>query len=240
MSVHSGSRPGSSAPRRTLRAALTLSLAALSAGLLGTITASPAAAHSALISSDPEDGATLSTAPESLLLTFNEDILEMGTSIEITGPDSADVTDGEPELDGPDVRQRLVADLPAGEYVVIWRVVSADGHPIDGELTFTAEEGLGVTGSEGEAGGESEPTETSEAETANQEPSEEITESSDEDAASDSAEPSDTPADGMDTGTSDESEGDGPSAGRIALFAVIALGVIGAVAATVVRFRRNS
>ncbi|SEE90684.1 copper resistance CopC family protein [Ruania alba] len=243
MSAHTSFGPGTRTSRHSVRAVVALVLGAL----LGALAAAPASAHSGLISSDPEDGATLTTAPDSLLLTFNEDILEMGTNIQITGPEGTEVSDGDPELDGPEVRQPLVTDLPAGEYVVVWRVVSADGHPIDGELTFTASQGLGASAAEGEAGGESEPAEDDTTEPVTEDPTEEVTEAADEDAASDSTDGSGgssgaAASTDADEATSGDAEGaeEGPSAGRIALFALIALGVIGAVTAAVVRLRRNS
>ncbi|MBO3749624.1 copper resistance protein CopC [Streptosporangiaceae bacterium NEAU-GS5] len=43
---------------------------------------------------------------------------------------------GEPRTDGPNVFKN-VAPLPNGSYVIAWRVVSSDGHPIQGEIPFT-------------------------------------------------------------------------------------------------------
>ncbi|WP_159620922.1 copper resistance CopC family protein [Ruania rhizosphaerae] len=206
--------------------------------------AAPASAHSALISSDPEDGAVLDTPPTELVLTFNEDILEMGTSIQVTGPDGAEAAEGDPVLNGPEVTQPLAADLAAGEYTMIWRVVSADGHPIDGELTFTATAGTGEEPAEGGAG-ESEPENTADAEEAaatDDEPTTEAEEPTGADSDPSGEQTTDAVAaeDGASADEADTSEtDDGPGAGRIALFAVAALAVIGGVAALLVRFRRQ-
>jgi hypothetical protein len=45
--------------------------------------------------------------------------------------------DGKPDLDGPVVTQKLKGELSDGAYVIAYRVVSSDGHPIDGEIPFT-------------------------------------------------------------------------------------------------------
>ncbi|QOR71316.1 copper resistance protein CopC [Ruania alkalisoli] len=205
--------------------------------------AAPASAHSALISSDPEDGAVLDTPPTEVVLTFNEDILEMGTSIEVTGPDGAEAGEGDPVLNGPEVTQPLAADLAAGEYTMIWRVVSADGHPIDGELTFTATAGTGEEPAEGGAG-ESEPENTADAEEAAATDDEPTNETAPTGADSDPsgeqpAADDDAGEDAADNDAAGEAD-DGPGAGRIALFVVAALAVIGGVAALLVRFRRQA
>src|SRR5699024_4375434 len=105
--------------------------------------AAPAQAHSVLLGTDPDDGEQLAAAPEEVSLTFNEDITELGTEVVITTGDEEDVNDGDVEVAGPVVTQRLIDDRPEGAYTVTWRAVSADGHPISGEFTFTASESVG-------------------------------------------------------------------------------------------------
>src|SRR5699024_3793649 len=100
----------------------------------------PASAHSTLLSQTPEDGAELDEVPEAVVLTFNEDITDLGSDIVITGPDGQEITGGDTTIDGTKVSRPLGDDLSAGEYSVDWRVVSADGHPISGKFTFTLTE----------------------------------------------------------------------------------------------------
>lgn len=104
----------------------------------------PAQAHSVLLGTDPEDGAQLAGAPETVSLTFNEDITELGTEVVITTEDGEDVTRGETQINGPVVSQDLTEVRPAGAYTVTWRAVSADGHPISGTFAFTAAEDVGA------------------------------------------------------------------------------------------------
>ncbi len=53
------------------------------------------------------------------------------------GP-GGDEAAGRPEVDGREVTQGLATGLAPGEHVVTYRVVSADGHPISGTVTFAS------------------------------------------------------------------------------------------------------
>jgi copper resistance protein C len=91
--------------------------------------------HARLASSTPADGATVKTA-EQVVLTFNEDVNPNFVVVEVGGPAGAEA-DGDPTTDGRTITQRLLGDLPAGEHVVTYRVVSTDGHPVAGTFTFS-------------------------------------------------------------------------------------------------------
>lgn len=81
-------------------------------------------------------------APEAVQLTFSNSILDAGTEIAVTAPDGSDMAGGEPVLAGPQVIQPLGHDLTAGDYAATWRVVSSDGHPIEGTFVIAiAEDG---------------------------------------------------------------------------------------------------
>src|SRR5690625_2940277 len=121
---------------------------------------SPAFGHSVLLETNPEDGAQLPTAPAEVSLTFNEDITDLGTEVVVETGDGHPVNDGDVVIEGPVVTQPLQQDLPEGSYTVIWRAVSADGHPISGELTFTAAEA--TTSAEGNDNPQETPTEEDE------------------------------------------------------------------------------
>lgn len=125
--------------RRTVAALLVTALATV----LLTATAGPALAHSSLRSTDPADGSTVTTAPDRVTLVFDQPAQELGTEVVVLGPDGATVSTGPVVLDGTSVAQELAADRPAGVYTVRWRVTSADGHPVEGTTTFTAEQAAG-------------------------------------------------------------------------------------------------
>ena len=101
------------------------------------VTAAPAAAHNALVSTAPADGATIKQAPGEIVLTFDEPALALGTSLIITGPTGQQIQTGPPRLVDNTVTQNLQPGAPAGPYTVLWRVTSADEHPISGRFAFT-------------------------------------------------------------------------------------------------------
>lgn len=123
--------------RKTRTAAL---LAPLAAALL--LAPAPAFAHDVLIGSNPEDGATLDTVPEEVVLTFNNAPMEggSGSAIVVTGPDGAENQEGDLDFDGTDVTVGLAPLDEAGEYSIAYRVVSSDGHPIQDTLAFSVTE----------------------------------------------------------------------------------------------------
>jgi methionine-rich copper-binding protein CopC len=117
----------------------------------------PAAAHTTLVSSSPEAGATLPRLPTEVDLVFSEEV-QAPAYVVVTAPDGSRVTSGKPRVDAETVRQPL-ATGPAGDYTVAYRVVSEDGHPVTGELTFTVAGGGSGDGSG--SGGTPPPAESS-------------------------------------------------------------------------------
>jgi methionine-rich copper-binding protein CopC len=100
--------------------------------------ASPASAHNTLTSTSPADQETVQVAPQAVVLTFDEPAILMGTEVVVTGP-SGQVQQGQPRLADNTISEDLQPGVPAGTYTVAWRVTSADGHPVSGTFTFTAE-----------------------------------------------------------------------------------------------------
>ena len=102
-----------------------------------------AQAHSALESSTPAKGQIVETLPSDVSLTFNEELISIeGESINTLTLKGADGTSYEllsPTIVGA-VLSALVAggEYPAGDYLLSYRAVSADGHPITGEVAFSA------------------------------------------------------------------------------------------------------
>ncbi|WP_439938664.1 copper resistance CopC/CopD family protein [Nocardia sp. N13] len=99
---------------------------------------SPASAHTGLVDTDPDEGAVVETAPETVTLTFSEPVLLTSQEIAVHDSDGDTVASSAHTRD-EDVLVGLAdaADLPNGTYVVSWNVLSTDGHPISGALTFS-------------------------------------------------------------------------------------------------------
>jgi len=115
-------------------------LAALAAVLVLLVAGAPVAlAHDRVLSVDPADGASVAVAPDQVQLVLSEAPIALGTAVEVRGPDGGVVSVGDPVIADATVTQALGGERPAGAYTVVWRVVSSDGHPIDGTSTFTAQ-----------------------------------------------------------------------------------------------------
>ncbi|WP_455753684.1 copper resistance CopC/CopD family protein [Streptomyces griseoluteus] len=118
-------------------------LAAASLLLLVLGTASPASAHAALRATDPEDGTILQRAPRTLTLTYTESVGLLTDSFRVYDPENHRLSTGQADHApgrADTVRVPLPARMAKGTYVVAWRVVSADSHPVSGALTFSVGE----------------------------------------------------------------------------------------------------
>lgn len=100
--------------------------------------AGPAAAHDAVESSTPAEGATVAVPPEQVSVTLSNNPLGIGSSFSVKDASGAEWADGPVDIVDNVASQKLKAGGPAGQYTVAWRVVSSDSHPIEGTFTFTA------------------------------------------------------------------------------------------------------
>lgn len=111
--------------------------ALLVAGALTALTVLPASAHDELTAVSPEPGSVLATAPEELELTFSGEVMDIGHQVLVTDSEGRSVTDGPLEPEGNRVVQPLAGSGTEDEtYRVVWRVVSSDGHPIEGTFSY--------------------------------------------------------------------------------------------------------
>ncbi|NMM88509.1 copper resistance protein CopC [Rhodococcus sp. SRB_17] len=134
---------------------ITVGLLAMLASMIGVGTAS---AHSAVTSSNPENGTSIQVAPDNVSVSFNEALQAQFAALTVTGPgDSRDQwTKGDPSVEGATVSVDLGDLGPAGVYTIAYRVTSADGHPVQGTLNFTlTEAGPGTPTTPTAGGGES-------------------------------------------------------------------------------------
>ncbi len=117
----------------TCRRCVAVGLLALAALV---VMATPAAAHAGLVDSDPDDGQVLSEAPSAIVLRFNEPVRAAPGGLQLLDARGDRVRTTLAAVEGEVVRVDIPAPLRDGGYVVVWRVASEDGHPIDGVLTF--------------------------------------------------------------------------------------------------------
>ncbi|MGI5159819.1 copper resistance CopC family protein [Microbispora sp. CA-102843] len=107
-------------------------LAALLAALL--LCAAPAQAHTSLKSSDPQKNAQVK-ALQKVTLEFADSV--QFPVVVVRGEDGKRYEKGAPVVDGPKVTEAVTEPVPPGRYTIAWRVVSPDGHPLEGEIPFT-------------------------------------------------------------------------------------------------------
>ncbi|MEZ0075826.1 copper resistance protein CopC [Planotetraspora sp. GP83] len=102
--------------------------------LLGTALALPAQAHTSLKSSDPQKNAQVETLRK-VTLEFTESV--RFPVVIVRGANGDRYESGDPVVNGPKVSEAVADGVPPGRYTIAWRVVSEDGHPVEGEIPFT-------------------------------------------------------------------------------------------------------
>jgi len=117
--------------------------------LLVALSAAPARAHAALVSSEPAAGQRLATTPALVVLRFTEPLNGRLSRVVVTDPNGQQFRGG---ASGPEeLGVRLLTNAP-GVYRVAWATVSVvDGHTLHGGFAF----GVGVAvGGAGQSGGQ--------------------------------------------------------------------------------------
>ncbi len=91
------------------------------------------------MSTTPQRDEVLGYAPREVLVTFSEPIAAVAGRVQVLAPDGKRINVGDPEVRDGTMRITLRApDRPLGTYLVSYRVISADSHPIAGSFTFAA------------------------------------------------------------------------------------------------------
>jgi copper transport protein len=123
---------------RSRRAAVVLA-AVLAALVVGGLTAPAASAHAALLATTPADGEILARPPTAVTLTFGEPVGTGLGSLKVLSSQGARADTGQITTTGGGtvVHLALRPHLARGSYLVLWRVVSADSHPVSGTFTFS-------------------------------------------------------------------------------------------------------
>jgi copper transport protein len=128
-------------PHRTvgrLIGRITVMLASLAFALIGFVQV--AQAHAMLESSAPAAGAVTAHGPATVSLHFGESVQLPQGALRVLDGSGRVVQTGSafhPGGDGSGVAVALKPGIADGSYLVLWRVVSADSHPVDGTFTFS-------------------------------------------------------------------------------------------------------
>ena len=113
-----------------LVAALALVVASLVAA------AAPAVAHASLIGSDPAQGEVLAAPPDSIRFAFTESVGLVAAHTRVLDAEGAEIG-STAKASGTELVVTPSSALGQGTFIVVWRVVSADGHPVTGSLSFS-------------------------------------------------------------------------------------------------------
>jgi copper transport protein len=93
-----------------------------------------AIAHAALVSSEPADGVLINEPPQKIIMKFTEPVSPV--VLRLTKPEGGTVNLTGAQL----VDDALVIPAPKGlregTYVLSWRIISQDGHPVGGTVVF--------------------------------------------------------------------------------------------------------
>jgi copper transport protein len=113
-------------------------IAGLATLLLVACFASEALAHASLVSVEPRDGSVLTEAPKLIELRFNESVT--AGAINLIDAQGKLRSDAKVEASADSVVVTPPVGLPQGTSIISYRVISEDGHPVTGSVTFTVGE----------------------------------------------------------------------------------------------------
>jgi len=110
--------------------------------LLITVSTPTGNAHSYMVASNPKNGSTVTTLPATVALTFNENLLvvkgKKPNAISITHRTEVPIHQGAVSVTKNVLTVPIASSQKIhGRITVSYRVVSADGHPVNGSFFFT-------------------------------------------------------------------------------------------------------
>ncbi len=97
-----------------------------------------ASAHAILLTSEPAPSAVLDQSPTEIALFFNEFVDTVFGKVRILNSSGNVVQTVKPVHDASNqsIVRAPISPLEPGTYVVVWRVASADSHPVQGSFAF--------------------------------------------------------------------------------------------------------
>jgi copper transport protein len=120
----------------TNRGRILITLAAVAAGL---VLPSVASAHAYLIRTSPAASRVLDGPPPNVQLTFDEAVEPRFAIVSVTDADGRQETTGPPRRSQSNPDTLIVPVRPRqaeGWFLVYWRAISVDGHPVQGAFTY--------------------------------------------------------------------------------------------------------
>ena len=99
--------------------------------------ATPASAHAGLVGASPAQSSVIGQAPTQVVLTWTESVTPVTGKVHVIAPDGSRADTGEVKTQGSQLIIPLKPDGPKGTYLVSYRVISADSHPVGGAYTYS-------------------------------------------------------------------------------------------------------
>lgn len=99
--------------------------------------ATPAAAHAGVVGASPAQNSVINVAPVQVVVTFSESVTPVTGKVHVIAPDGSRADTGEIRTQGAQLIIPLKPDGPKGTYLVSYRVISADSHPVGGAYTYS-------------------------------------------------------------------------------------------------------
>ena len=97
----------------------------------------PASAHADLVGTNPVDGSVLESAPESITLSFNSNLLKSMAELAVSNSAGELIPGIVAESVQATASALWPANLPGDTYTIAYRIVSEDGHPVTGSFSFS-------------------------------------------------------------------------------------------------------
>jgi len=118
------------------------SLVALTVAVLALFSTPVASAHGEIVSTFPEQYSNATPIPSEVWIEFDGDLQTLDgqaiNTIEVVDSTGLTVSYGDPIITGGKISTKLSGQSAPGVFTVNYRIVSEDGHPVEGSYTFNA------------------------------------------------------------------------------------------------------
>ncbi|MEN9606878.1 MAG: hypothetical protein RL605_706 [Actinomycetota bacterium] len=123
---------------RKFRPVLSAAAIAVAAALTLGWGASAASAHDELVLANPSISKVLKVAPKAVTLTFDDSVTDVAgaNQIVVIDPKGHHLETGGTKVSVNAMSTKLIASKLLGKFKVLYRVLSADGHPVTGFYYF--------------------------------------------------------------------------------------------------------
>ncbi|WP_163530017.1 copper resistance CopC family protein [Halobacillus ihumii] len=176
-------------------------------------------AHTGLKSSNPENASTVTEELSDITLTFETQI-EQTSSFELQNANGETVAVNNLSIEGNTMTGSIAEPLENGDYQVVWNIIGVDGHPIEGEFSFTVDVPAKESSNDSGQDSDQDVTESTETEKSNQESTEaETSDNSEVDGAKEQTE----------TKSAEEEQGGGSNSLMIGIVVALVIVLAGSV-----------